>query len=69
MKEITRETQCWDYQNCPPERKANCPAYTTNQGRICFSVSKTLCKGEVQDNFANKIEKCRECAFGQVIGA
>lgn len=34
-----------------------------NAGRICWTVAGTLCKGEVQGTFAQKIDNCQRCDF------
>ena len=34
-----------------------------NGGRFCWFVSKTLCKGQVQGSFAQKLKNCIECPF------
>jgi methyl-accepting chemotaxis protein len=49
---------CWDIMNCGSEK--DCPAYPDN-GKTCFSVAKTLCKGEVQGTYEQKIQNCRVC--------
>ncbi|MFA6449894.1 MAG: hypothetical protein WCX65_10515 [bacterium] len=50
-----------------------CPAATTadytgansgkNGGRLCWKVSGTYCKGEVQGSFASKYANCVMCDF------
>jgi hypothetical protein len=52
---------CWEFTNCG--REENCPAYP-NHGRACFAVTGTLCRGEKQPSYDEKIAKCRElCGF------
>jgi hypothetical protein len=34
-----------------------------NAGRACWAVAGTLCQGEVQGTFAQKLHACQECAF------
>ncbi len=34
-----------------------------NGGRVCWAVAGTLCGGEVQGDYAKKIEKCSDCGF------
>jgi len=36
-------------------------------GRICWAVSGTFCKGEVQGIFAAKITSCASCAFFNMV--
>jgi len=52
---------CWEQLKCGKE--SVCPAYP-NQGRICFSVKGTHCRGEVQGSYMDKINSCKEsCSF------
>ena len=53
---------CWNYLDCPPERREQCPAFLQGKGQSCWEVAGTLCHGEVQGSMAEKIERCRECA-------
>ncbi len=34
-----------------------------NAGRVCWVVAGTLCKGEIQGTFAQKINNCQKCDF------
>jgi methyl-accepting chemotaxis protein len=51
---------CWDHGNCSV--KNECPAHP-RFGRNCFAVAGTLCRGEVQGAYQEKIEECRKCSF------
>ena len=52
---------CWEALNCGRENQ--CPAYP-DQGRICFSVKGTHCRGEVQGSYMEKIKSCENsCSF------
>jgi len=54
---------CWEYLHC--DRQDDCPAYP-DHGRVCFSVTGTMCHGEVQGSYQEKIKNCREsCDFYQ----
>jgi hypothetical protein len=48
---------CWDALNCGMEKM--CPAYP-HQGRTCFAIPGTLCRGEKQGDYVEKIARCRE---------
>jgi len=52
---------CWDVQNCPPERRAECPAWQFNCGDLCWLVNGTLCGGSDQGTWENKMSSCRKC--------
>lgn len=51
---------CWEFKNCGSENE--CPAHPNN-GKICFSVAKTLCDGVVQGDYQAKCKYCRECDY------
>ena len=52
---------CWEIMNC--NDRANCPAYP-DQGRVCYSVKGTLCRGEKQGGYIEKIQACQtKCRF------
>lgn len=34
-----------------------------NGGRVCWAISGTLCKGEIQGTFAKKLDNCLKCEF------
>lgn len=68
---------CWELLDCgrvPGGKhvdKGICPVFTESQyngvnhghngGRICWAVSGTFCKGEVQGSFAQKKLTCMTC--------
>jgi len=52
---------CWEFLKCG--REQGCKAYPSH-GRSCFAVTGTLCRGEEQGSYDQKIAKCREtCPF------
>ena len=51
---------CWEYKKCSV--KEDCPAFP-DFGKICFSIEGTLCGGDVQGKYTEKIQRCRECEF------
>ncbi len=62
---------CWEFKKCGRERggtKANelgvCPAWP-DDGARCARVAGTLCGGEVQGTFAQKLANCMNCEFYQ----
>jgi len=50
---------------CPAatEKKVNGLHGGINGGRVCWAICGTLCKGEVQGEYAKKIQKCTNCEF------
>ncbi|NOX20816.1 MAG: hypothetical protein GXO99_06110, partial [Nitrospirae bacterium] len=45
------------------ETAENCPAYKENAGHICWMVAGTMCGGDVQGSFAEKVGNCKNCDF------
>jgi len=66
---------CWEYKCCG--NGEHCPAYTEsrlngnnsgkNAGRACWVVAGTLCNGEVQGVFAQKMADCKQCEFYKLV--
>ena len=52
---------CWLIQNCPKERRNNCPAWEFQAGNLCWFINGTVCKGIVQDSWPKKMKLCRQC--------
>lgn len=52
---------CWITKKCPRERKAQCPAWEFRAGTLCWFVNGTICEGEVQKDWKEKIKLCRKC--------
>ncbi|MBE0429338.1 MAG: diguanylate cyclase [Thermoleophilia bacterium] len=48
---------CWERLGCAKE---DCPAYGMEHAR-CWLIAGTFCRGEVQGQFARKLEDCRLC--------
>ena len=53
---------CWDIEKCPIETRQNCPAWEFQSGNLCWFINGTLCRGEVQAGWEEKMEKCRKCS-------
>ncbi len=60
---------CWEFKKCGRENggaKADelgvCPAWP-DDGTKCARVAGTLCGGQVQGSFAQKLVNCMECDF------
>ncbi|MHB1054759.1 MAG: two-CW domain-containing protein, partial [Thermoleophilia bacterium] len=48
---------CWETLGCDKE---DCPAYGQEHAR-CWLIAGTFCRGEVQGQFAKKLNDCRLC--------
>jgi len=52
---------CWKIKKCEPERRRRCPAWEFKSGNLCWFISGTLCQGEPQKNWEEKMKICRGC--------
>ncbi len=55
------EKQCWVINNCPEERKNECPAWEFKSGDLCWFINGTICSGTVYKDWNEKIKICRAC--------
>jgi hypothetical protein len=53
---------CWEFKDCPPDRKGRCPAFEFNCGDLCWLVNGTLCEGTDQGSWEDKMNVCRSCS-------
>jgi len=49
-------TTCWEYRKCGKEKEF--PAHP-NHGFNCWNLTGTVCRGEIQGTYDEKIGKCR----------
>lgn len=59
--DVTKKKNCWTLKNCPPERKKRCPAWEFNSGKLCWFISGTICQGDSQPSWKEKMKICRTC--------
>jgi len=52
---------CWVIEKCPMETRQNCPAWEFQSGHLCWFINGTICHGEVQGSWREKMETCRKC--------
>ena len=54
---------------CPAavEERADGVHQGVNAGRCCWVVSGTLCRGETQGSYTEKIEACQQCNFYKTV--
>jgi methyl-accepting chemotaxis protein len=48
--------KCWEYQKCGKEQE--CPAHP-DHGFSCWTIPGTVCRGERQGTYDQKIGACR----------
>jgi hypothetical protein len=52
---------CWVLRECPSERRERCPAWEFQCGELCWFINGTICHGEIQESWHEKMKMCREC--------
>ena len=52
---------CWVIRRCPREIKANCPAWEFQVGHLCWFINGTICQGQVQKSWREKMKICGRC--------
>ena len=67
-----KRKNCWEFMQCGREpggenasESGICPVALpeTFDGRPCWLVAGTFCRGEVQGTFARKLVNCMDCDF------
>ena len=63
MKTGTREriSPCWEIRGCPRKIRETCPAWEFESGHICWFINGTICQGEPQGSWSQKMVLCRRC--------
>ena len=52
---------CWKRKKCPVQVKENCPAWEFHSGKLCWFINGTICNGDAQKTWREKILICRQC--------
>ncbi|MBW1766154.1 MAG: helix-turn-helix domain-containing protein [Deltaproteobacteria bacterium] len=55
------QKSCWVVKKCPLERRKQCPAWEFQAGKLCWFINGTICEGEVQKDWREKMKICRKC--------
>lgn len=50
---------CWEEKDC--HQKEECPAWEFQSGNMCWYLSGTLCHGDRESTYEEKITNCRSC--------
>ncbi len=56
-----KQKKCWAIKKCPPLRKKGCPAWEFQAGDMCWFINGTICEGEIQQSWKEKMQICRSC--------
>lgn len=60
---MTNKLNCWEFKKCGREKNSDCPAIMKKAGKLCWMVAGTMCGGEVQGTFVEKVGNCKKCDF------
>jgi DNA-binding XRE family transcriptional regulator len=52
---------CWAIKKCSLMARRNCPAWEFQIGHLCWFINGTICNGEVQESWQEKMKMCRQC--------
>ncbi len=52
---------CWSVRRCSKETRQRCPAWELQAGHLCWFINGTVCRGEVQASWQEKMTICRTC--------
>jgi hypothetical protein len=52
---------CWTVNNCPREKKKECPAWEFKAGKLCWFINGTICDGKAHPTWKEKMKICRSC--------
>jgi len=66
-KDRTKPKNCWAIKKCPAAQKKKCPAWEYHAGKLCWFISGTICAGEDQRSWREKMKICRECKVLQAV--
>ncbi len=60
-REGEKTVDCWEIRQCPEHKRQKCPAWEFRCGQLCWFVNDTICNGETQDNWQEKMKICKQC--------
>ncbi len=61
LEETMAARNGWEVLHC--KTREDCPAYP-NHGRTCLAITGTMCRGEKQGSYTEKVAECRaKCEF------
>jgi len=58
---VKKAKPCWNIKNCPDVWRKNCSTWELKSGHLCWFINGTFCEGTLENNWAKKIKKCRDC--------
>jgi hypothetical protein len=61
------QCRCWEQTTCSPGVRKGCIAYVARQGHLCWFLTGTMCKGQRQESWSDKLRLCLDCGFMQAL--
>ena len=61
------QCRCWEQTKCSPGVRKRCIAYVARQGHLCWFLTGTMCKGQRQESWSDKLRLCLDCGFMQAL--
>jgi DNA-binding XRE family transcriptional regulator len=61
MGKDRKHKPCWAIERCPLETRQHCPAWEFQCGHLCWFINGTICRGEVNKSWGDKMAQCRKC--------
>jgi hypothetical protein len=55
--------RCWEQTECSPGVRKKCIAHVARQGHLCWFLTGTMCKGQRQGSWGDKLRLCLDCSF------
>jgi hypothetical protein len=52
---------CWKVRKCGAAAKRQCPAWELRSGDLCWFINGTVCEGQAQKDWREKMNVCRSC--------
>ena len=52
---------------CGRDATRDCPAVKKDAGYMCWVVAGTMCGGEAQGSYVEKVGNCRKCSYYQYV--
>lgn len=56
-----RRKPCWAIKNCSSSQRNRCPAWEFKTGDLCWLINGTVCEGNAQKSWKEKMKICRSC--------
>ncbi|HEA68503.1 MAG TPA: XRE family transcriptional regulator [Desulfobacterales bacterium] len=66
-RDKTRTRNCWVIKKCSTDQKKKCPAWEYHAGKFCWFINGTICAGEDQRSWREKIKICSKCEVLQAV--